>query len=188
MLDDTVQMSSTLETYPNWRTEQWFSAVVLLQEPSYSQPALKSSVPLVPSMALTPRLFALLLALALLHLSLVQHLVVCAVKLYVHAPRHFIYQFPITGQSSFRQGWSINWVELLQEPDCDIGNLSKGELLSDTYSRASVEWEVVESKFAPLPSFWIESVSIRAPKFWVWVHCPKLHGRDVSTEEKPEAQ
>ena len=119
---------------------------------------------------------------------MLSQMVICAIKLYVHAPGDFIYQFPITGQSSFRQGWSINWVELLQEPDCDIGNLSKGELLSDTYSRASVEWEVVESKFAPLPSFWIEAVSIRAPKFWVWVHCPKLHGRDVSTEEKPEAK
>ena len=35
---------------------------------------------------------------------MLSQMVVCAVKLYVHAPGHFIYQFPITGQSSFRQG------------------------------------------------------------------------------------
>jgi len=36
--------------------------------------------------------------------TMLSQMVVCAVKLYVHAPGHFIYQFPITGQSSFRQG------------------------------------------------------------------------------------
>ncbi len=35
---------------------------------------------------------------------MLSQMVVCAVKLYFHAPGHFIYQFPITGQSSFRQG------------------------------------------------------------------------------------
>jgi len=35
---------------------------------------------------------------------MLSQMVVCAVKLYVHAPSYFIYQFPITGQSSFRQG------------------------------------------------------------------------------------
>jgi hypothetical protein len=35
---------------------------------------------------------------------MLSQLIVCAVKLYVHPPGHFIYQFPITGQSSFRQG------------------------------------------------------------------------------------
>jgi len=39
---------------------------------------------------------------------MLSQMVLCAVKLYVYAPDHFIYQFPITGQSSFRQGWSIN--------------------------------------------------------------------------------
>ena len=35
---------------------------------------------------------------------MLSQMVVCAVKLYVHAPGRFVYQFPITGQSSFRQG------------------------------------------------------------------------------------
>ncbi len=35
---------------------------------------------------------------------MLSQMVVYGVKLYVHAPGHFIYQFPITGQSSCRQG------------------------------------------------------------------------------------
>jgi len=116
-------------------------------------------------------------------------MVVCDVKLYVHAPSHFIYQFPITGQScALWQGRPIHRVELLQESDGDIGNLRKRELLSDANSRAGVEGEVVESEFAPVPSFWVEAVGIRAPEFGVGVDGPKLHGRDVSAVDRFEAE
>jgi hypothetical protein len=37
-------------------------------------------------------------------LMMLSQIILCAVKLYIHAPGHFVYQFPVTGQSSFRQG------------------------------------------------------------------------------------
>ena len=69
--------------------------------------------------------------------------------------------------SHFRPVYAVN---LLQEADNDVCKLSQCKLLADADSRSAIEWEIVPTRAATLPSLWTELVRVFSPEVLSTVH------------------